>query len=56
MNNNKNVWKRLDPFTGDLAAFVLYSAQLSEADKQNLRDYFDSVYDFKNAPAADGPR
>jgi len=54
MNNNKNIWKGADPFAGDLAAFVLYSDQLTEQEKQNVRDYFDNVYDFKNTPA-DGP-
>ncbi len=49
MNNNKNVWKRADPFAGDLAAFVLYSDVLREDEKQAVRKYFDRTYDFKNA-------
>ena len=50
MNDNKNIGQRGDPFAGDLAAFVLYSKELSEQDKKNVRDYFDRIYDFKNAP------
>lgn len=48
MNNNKGVWKRADPFTGDLAAFVLYSDVLSENERQSVRDYFDGIYQFNS--------
>lgn len=46
MNNNKNVWGAADPFTGDLAAFVLYNKELTEAEKQNVRDYFNGIYGY----------
>jgi hypothetical protein len=51
MNNNKNIWKSADPFTGDFAAFVLYSDELTEQEKQSVRNYFDRVYYFKDTPA-----
>ena len=40
MNNNKGVWKAADPFVGDLAAFALYSNNLSPEQQQAVRDYF----------------
>ena len=46
MNHNKNIAKRADPFAGDLAAFVLYSDELKEAEKQSVRDYFNGIYGF----------
>ena len=37
-----------------LAAFVLYGDEFTEQEKQNVRDYFDNVYDFKDT-STDGP-
>lgn len=51
MNNNKNVWSSADPFAGELAAFLLYSDELTEQERQSVRGYFDGVYDFKNSKA-----
>ena len=53
MNNNKNVWRSADPYTGDLAAFVLYNKELTEDEKLNVRTYFNGIYDYmpKDAPA-----
>ncbi|MHC4716083.1 MAG: hypothetical protein ACYS5V_03880 [Planctomycetota bacterium] len=46
MNNNKNIWRGADPYAGDLAAFVLYSDQLTEAEKKKVRDYFNGIYGY----------
>lgn len=48
MNNNKGIWNSADPFTGDLAAFVLYSSVLTEQNKRDVRTYFDEVYGFRS--------
>ena len=56
MNNNKGQDSRYYPFTGDLAAFVLYNNDLTDRDKKNVRDYFDGIYDFKNTKVEPKPK
>ena len=54
MNNNKGIWKTADPYEGDLAAFVLYSDELTEGEKKNVRDYFEGIYGFMGKSKAAG--
>jgi hypothetical protein len=53
MNNNKGVWNNADSFTGDLAAFALYSDVLTEQQRQAVRRYFDKVYNFQGVLTAE---
>ncbi|MDP6555174.1 MAG: hypothetical protein QGG71_10960 [Pirellulaceae bacterium] len=53
MNNNKNIWKSADSFTGDLSAFAVYSDVLVEEEQQDVRHYFEKAYGFKGVLTAE---
>jgi hypothetical protein len=47
-NNNKGQgFAALEPFAGDIAAFVVYRDELIEKEKRQVRQYFDRIYKLK---------
>ena len=50
-NNNKGQgFAALNPFAGDIAAFVVYRDELIEKEKRQVRQYLDRVYQLKLFP------
>ena len=47
-NHNKGQgFAKLDPFAGDIAAFVVYRDELTEQERGKVRQYFQTVYRLK---------